>query len=485
MKTYNYITLLLLASISVLNAQTKKLVVQPNATDGIDAIISNRLDMINSNFATEKRMQVVGWTGNEQNSPDQDWRSLIKFSALDQLKLNNSKVVSAKLTIYANKPNYFNVLGANASKFYLVTSSWSENSVTWNTQPTFAPNSTVSISQTGLYDSIEVDITQLVKKIVNDNQPNYGFMHKLDVEDPYSSFEYTSSDYSVATNRPKLTVTYSDEACLESQPNVETGIDAMICNRLDMINSNFGNNSSLQVVGWTGNTQNSPDQDWRTLLKFSAIDTYLNSNEIVDSAYIYLYAPENKYFPTSGNNAGTLYVVTSSWDELGVTWNTQPTYSENMGVSIPAQTDNFDSLKINITSLVNSMNSQDLMNYGFMYKLVSEEPYSSIEFLSSDATNTKRRPKIKICGSGKTVITDVADSKTSSQDMVYPNPTRDKIYVQNWDNYDSYSIIDNKGNVVISEKIRQEISVKDMTNGLYTIIFSNPNTRKLQKFIKE
>lgn len=486
MKFNKYLTFLILASVSNIYAQTKKLVVQPGPTDGIDAIISNRLDMINSNFATEKRMQVVGWTGNEQNSPDQDWRSLIKFSALDQLKLNNSKVVSAKLTIYANKPNYFNVLGANASKFYLVTSSWSENSVTWNTQPTFDPNSAVSISQTGLYDSIEVDITQLVTKIVNDNQPNYGFMHKLDVEDPYTSFEYTSSDYIVSANRPKLTVIYTDNVCTESQPNDQSGIDAIICNRLDMINSNFGTNPVLQVVGWTGNAQNSPDQDWRTLLKFTEVDSYLNSKMAIDSAFIYLYAPESKYFPISGNNAGTLHVVTSSWDELGVTWNTQPTFSNDLYVRIPDQTDNFNFIKIDITSLLNSMISSGLNNYGFVYKLVSEDPYSSIEFLSSDASNAARRPKIKICASGNgSVISDLVDSKTTDSDMVYPNPTKGAIFVNDWNTYDSYSIVDLTGKVIAFGKTTKEISVSDFDNGLYTIILTNKSSKKLQKFVKE
>jgi predicted dinucleotide-utilizing enzyme len=69
MKYNKYLSFLVLATIASLHAQTKKLVVQPGATEGIDAIISNRLDMINSNFATEKRMQVVGWTGNAQIRP--------------------------------------------------------------------------------------------------------------------------------------------------------------------------------------------------------------------------------------------------------------------------------------------------------------------------------------------------------------------------------------------------------------------------------
>ncbi|HTF81234.1 MAG TPA: DNRLRE domain-containing protein [Cytophagales bacterium] len=391
-----------LAILLNINAQTKTLTLQPGPVDGIDALVCNRVDMINSNFPNDTRLQIVGWTGSSNGSPDQDWRTYIKFSGLDLLKEKQAKVSRARLTLYGRSSNYFGETGNNAGKIYLVNGPWGESQITWNTQPAFNSQISVATPKLGIYDSVVVDVTVLVSKIVEGGAANYGFLHKLDVEDPYTSLEYHSSDYTVANKRPKLSVEYEEplpnQECRKVQPDGTAGKDAMVCNRLDMINSNYGTHAALQVVGWTGSSQGSSDQDWRAFLQFSELDAFLDPNMSVQSAYVTLYAPSQKYFTSSGNNASRLHLITEPWTETSITWNNQPDFLAENFISIPAKQDNFDSIRVDVTSLVLKMKELGLENNGFVLKLAAEDPYNSIEFLSSDAPNGNRRPKFEICG---------------------------------------------------------------------------------------
>jgi S1-C subfamily serine protease len=65
---------------------------------------------------------------------------------------------------------------------YKVTSSWNENSVTWNSQPTYASTGVrAQVVSQGVY-KYEFDVTSIIKEWLNNPSTNYGFIIKKEVE---------------------------------------------------------------------------------------------------------------------------------------------------------------------------------------------------------------------------------------------------------------------------------------------------------------
>jgi hypothetical protein len=87
---------------------------------------------------------------------------------------------------------------------------WEEFKVTWNTQP-----KTIEINQVFIppfirnINSIEVDVTKLFIPPTANALPNYGMLFKLWPTERFPGFRFASSDFSVATMRPMLTIYYS------------------------------------------------------------------------------------------------------------------------------------------------------------------------------------------------------------------------------------------------------------------------------------
>ena len=84
---------------------------------------------------------------------------------------------------------------------YKVTSSWNENSVTWNSQPTYSSTGVkAQVVSLGVY-RYEFDITNIVKEWLSNPATNYGFIIKKEVEN--TSLEkhkglFTCADYSTS-----------------------------------------------------------------------------------------------------------------------------------------------------------------------------------------------------------------------------------------------------------------------------------------------
>ena len=111
---------------SFLFSQTYTL--QPNAADGIDAVILD--DDANTNFGISEEFIAFYWSRQGHNY---EGRSLIKF---DLSSLPSGKTVtSAKLSLYWDQLASAGQSGDNDSKISRITSAWNENTVTWNTKP--------------------------------------------------------------------------------------------------------------------------------------------------------------------------------------------------------------------------------------------------------------------------------------------------------------------------------------------------------------
>ncbi len=189
----------------------KKLVLQPDSIEGEDATIGNRLDVVNDNFGNSIWLRNSAWTGYNVGSVEQDYRSLLKFTGIDKINLN-SKVDSAVITLYSSRDFPFSsgMEGSNASELHLIKEDWEENLVTWNSQPAYSLNFSVIINRNNNFDSISVDVTDLVQELIAYPDEYFGFLIKQIDEDPYSCMIFCSSDFDDASKHPKLEVYYQE-----------------------------------------------------------------------------------------------------------------------------------------------------------------------------------------------------------------------------------------------------------------------------------
>ena len=199
-------------SVTVFNAPLTTLTLQPNATDGTDAMIFNygSAAQSNTNFGTYTDMVAIAWTF---SGIPGTLRSLIRFD-LNQIPVN-STVQQATLTLFNNPTSgnmggsHSNLSGSNASWLQKVTSPWSESTVTWNTQPTTTTLNQVALPQsTSAHQNYALNVTTLVQDMVNDPATNYGFMLRLQTESYYRGLVFASSDCADSTKWPKLEITF-------------------------------------------------------------------------------------------------------------------------------------------------------------------------------------------------------------------------------------------------------------------------------------
>lgn len=138
------------------------------------------------------------------------WRPLFRFN-LNEIP-QNSHIISAKLTLYAN-PNPVSAPHSGANKSYIrkVTSPWDENTVTWETQPDFSTVNQVVLPQSvsPSQDYPDLDVTALVREMAANPSENFGFIIMNRIENTYRSINFASSECIDVNKRPKLDVTYS------------------------------------------------------------------------------------------------------------------------------------------------------------------------------------------------------------------------------------------------------------------------------------
>jgi hypothetical protein len=125
------------------------------------------------------------------------------------------------------------------------------------------------------------------------------------------------------------------------------------------------------------------------------------ANATILSAKLSLYSTPN---PINGNlssaNSGTdnaFYIqrITNSWDQMTMTWQTQPSVETANQVLIPHTNEAFlDLVDVNVKEMVSRMHT--INNYGFMIRLQNEVYYNNRNFCSSEHANAAKHPKLVI-----------------------------------------------------------------------------------------
>ena len=176
-----------------------------------DAYVYKWLDdpnKANNNYGSST---VILWAAGTNNSKDTFYRSFIQFDF--SVIPSNSRLTGAEL--YLTNDGYPHS-GGNYSRYSIahgyirrVTQKWDETTVTWNNQPEDTTAHQVSVpAPTEPDQSLEADVTQLVRDILGSFEGNHGFLLRLQNETKYRGVRYASSNHADSNRWPKLTIEY-------------------------------------------------------------------------------------------------------------------------------------------------------------------------------------------------------------------------------------------------------------------------------------
>jgi hypothetical protein len=160
---------------------------------------------------------------------------------------------------------------------------------------------------------------------------------------------------------------------------------------------NYGDYLYNNIQAWT-NSSNEVLQ--RSLLAFDLSE--IPSDGMILDAQLNLYSDASSttypggHDTTSGSNACVIEQVITAWEEMAVTWNTQPETNPDVFIEIPGTTGSFDDRIIDVTDWAQSSMANPEENFGLRIRLNSEDPYRRMVFASTDHSNVALHPRLVI-----------------------------------------------------------------------------------------
>lgn len=174
-------------------------VYQPSPEEGKDVLIAKAYP--NNNYGSLDLLHMLSRIKND--SLDDDNRFLIRFEIKDMPK--SALIDSAFINLYSNGKKHE---GENSFLIQRITFPWADDGVTWSSQPTVVDDNQVMVS--AFEESLQnyrVNITPLIKDLVNNRERNYGFMFRLyEEEPPKKLLSFFSSNAKEKEKRPKLEI---------------------------------------------------------------------------------------------------------------------------------------------------------------------------------------------------------------------------------------------------------------------------------------
>lgn len=168
-----------------------------------DAIINSNEP--NKNFKDHSDFTALAWTNSGNLAI---LRSYLYFN-LETLP-PNAELVEVYLNLYSYfssaNSTHSTLSGSNASRFYRITQSWNDSTITWNTQPAYDPGTSVYLPRTTaeFQDYLNIDLTPLVKDM--QETENHGIVLRLVTEEIYRKMLFASLDQSNTDLHPKVTL---------------------------------------------------------------------------------------------------------------------------------------------------------------------------------------------------------------------------------------------------------------------------------------
>jgi len=155
------------------------------------------------------------WTWNGQGDGPGITRS---FFACDLSELPpTARILRAVLGLYQDKrvantnknAQHSTLSGSNALVVQRIISPWSEQDISWNTQPTTTDSNQVIVqASTNPIQDYQIDVTPLLKDALDHNELSLGLALKLLHEQPYRAVAFSSNDNTDPDSHPRLVITY-------------------------------------------------------------------------------------------------------------------------------------------------------------------------------------------------------------------------------------------------------------------------------------
>lgn len=258
-----------LVLLSTFTANTQiSISLQPNATDGKDAEIFSCVGcgFSTTNYGNHPDFNAMAWT---YGGEDSHIRSLIEF---DLTSIPQSAVVSqAFLSLYHSPTSvegeHESLTGSNESVLRRVTSTWDENTVTWNTQPSTTSTNEVMLAESTspTQNYLNIDVTSLVQDMIDNPSTSFGFQLKAVTEIPYRKLIFASSDHADTNLHPKLDITYDDVNSTSSHTNFKDLFKVYPNPTSNILNIDLNTShvDSIEIINSVGQTLvkvNSPSQ---------------------------------------------------------------------------------------------------------------------------------------------------------------------------------------------------------------------------------
>lgn len=174
-----------------------------------------------------------------------------------------------------------------------------------------------------------------------------------------------------------------------------TGQDAYVSDYYPNINFR----TYPDLIGWAWTRTGTP-LIGRSFFRFNL--AFIPSNATISEARLSLYGNPSPasgpgHSTLSGSNACWLRRVISPWNDTFVTWSSQPSITTANQVTLPASTSSMqDYPNIDVTNMVREMVANPSANYGMVIMLQTEVHYRSMNFASSDCSDSTKWPKLLI-----------------------------------------------------------------------------------------
>jgi len=157
----------------------------------------------------------MAWTWNGQGDGPGVTRSFINYN-LSGMPVK-AKISKAILYLYQNKgqarenkvAQHSSLSGSNECVLQRITSPWTEENISWATQPQTTSENQVVVpaSASGIQD-YAIDVTKLVIDILQEKGSSYGFMLRLVDESPYRAMNFCSTNTDDKSLYPKLEIIF-------------------------------------------------------------------------------------------------------------------------------------------------------------------------------------------------------------------------------------------------------------------------------------
>ena len=202
------LNLILILSISI-SSYSNTITLKPGPSAGKDVYLDQNTST--TNYGSHLELAATSWTC----SPQCNVRGLLQFD-LSSLPVG-SIITNARLSLFAastpliSLPGFQPMNGNNQSILQRVTSSWNENTVTWNTTPTATTQNQVILSQSvsPVQNYLNIDVKNIVQDMINNPASSFGFLLRLSTEVPSKTMIFASSDNLFPSLWPEITIEYN------------------------------------------------------------------------------------------------------------------------------------------------------------------------------------------------------------------------------------------------------------------------------------